>query len=278
MKTTLITILCVTASIFSFAQQVEGGLLYGQSYYVGDLNPETHLGYNMNSGYGAAVRYVFNDRTAVRISYLNTRIEGDDARSDDPVQQNRNLHFYSKLDEISLTYEINFVNYALGDRVYWISPYMFGGLAYFKFNPRADLGPTYWDLQPMGTEGQFLPNSGLSPYKLGQISIPFGIGLKVNPIKDIAPFKWISINIEYGLRRTFTDYLDDVSGTYVNPDDLSPLTARLANRSLDSEGLGDTNYKMTRGDENTRDWYGFLGVSINIQLGGYGRTCKHLYE
>lgn len=270
--------LFVAFSILSFGQKVEGGILAGGCYYVGDLNPDIHLGENTNLVGGVLLRYTFNTRTAIRAGFLYSELEADDALSTNRVRQNRNLNFHSPLKEFSLAYEINFVNYALGDRAYWISPYVFAGFAFFRMNPMTDVYGVEVRLHSIGTEGQYVAGSGVSPYKLGQIAIPFGVGIKLNPIRGLAPFKWMSLNIEWGLRKTYTDYMDDVSNTYIDPTLLSPIGQDLADKGLIREGIGDTNWKMERGDVRTKDWYGMLTASLNVQIGSYGRSCKYLYR
>src|SRR5690606_3722723 len=87
-------------------------------------------------------------------------------------------------------------------------------------------------LQPLGTEGQGTSLSTKKNYSLNQFTVPLGIGIKLN-IKD-----GLAISLEYGIRKTFTDYLDDVSGYYVDTDILArengTIAASLSNRSLES--------------------------------------------
>jgi hypothetical protein len=83
-----------------------------------------------------------------------------------------------------------------------------------------------------------------------------------------------SIGLEYGMRFTFTDYLDDVSkNTYVDTDELanytSPLTVSLSNRSLDKSNYG------LRGNESTSDYYFFGGITLSIRLGDPDKCYKH---
>jgi len=114
-------------------------------------------------------------------------------------------------------------------RVSW-TPYGFIGVAGFLNNPEAQAPATdlqgnslpeagkWVKLRPLGTEGQYSTldptdaNYGIKPYKVAQIAIPFGIGirLKLNQVMDFSA--------EWGFRYTFTDYLDDVSRNYVGLD------------------------------------------------------------
>ncbi|NRA12748.1 MAG: hypothetical protein HRT57_12395, partial [Crocinitomicaceae bacterium] len=128
------------------------------------------------------------------------------------------------------------------------------------------------DLQPLGTEGQGSSLNSKS-YGLTQLAIPIGLGAKIS-MGDKA-----SINFEIGLRKTFTDYIDDVgSGSYIDPVLLAaengPLAAELSNRSLSDSRFG------RRGNASTKDWYVFSGVMFTFRLGkpqkcyGFGGKSK----
>jgi hypothetical protein len=88
----------------------------------------------------------------------------------------------------------------------------------FKFRPQAQYespnGSTRWvDLQPLRTEGQgMMEYPDRKPYKLTQLEIPMGFGAKYY----MSDNTYIGFEILH--RKTFTDYIDDVSTTYVNPD------------------------------------------------------------
>ena len=113
----------------------------------------------------------------------------------------------------------------------------------------------------MGTEGQGTLLSDKSPYSLNQIAIPLGVGLKFNLAKRIA------VSLEYGIRKTFTDYLDDVSGKYVNALVLSsikgPLAGEFADPSLNAQSYSILG--LDRGNSNTKDWYAMYGVMLTFK-------------
>jgi hypothetical protein len=129
----------------------------------------------------------------------------------------RNLSFRSKISEISLVAEIYpffiFGNY-MGRDVeppLW-SPYLIGGIGFFSFNPQAKARTgDLVDLQPLSTEGQgFIEYPDRQPYKLFQINVPVGIGVKYELSHNL------SLRAEFLHRILFTDYLDDVSKRYIN--------------------------------------------------------------
>ncbi len=130
-------------------------------------------------------------------------------------------------------------------------------------------------MQPLGTEGQGLNGAASHrKYKLVQISIPFGVGVKTNLAKNIG------LSIEWGMRKTFTDYLDDVSQSYYDPKALTaahgPTSALLSDKSIGN----DPNYTNTgrqRGNPTTKDWYSFAGIALTIKLGHKVEKCPSMY-
>lgn len=238
------------------AQYTEIGLIAGTSNYQGDLSPsnlKTSLG-RTHASFGAFGRYNMNNYLSVKLGITYGTISADDADND----RSRNLNFRSDLIDVSLTGEFNilgFQPYAL-ERVF--SPYVFVGVGFVHFNPRTKYNDEWVELQPLGTEGQGIPEYG-EKYSLVQVVIPFGGGLKY-AIND----KW-TLGAELGLRKTFTDYLDDVSTRYVDGDILAAangeLAAALANRSGEDIPGGSQ-----RGNPDNLDWYVFTGFSISYNF------------
>jgi hypothetical protein len=260
----------------SFAQVNEIGITVGGSYYIGDINPLQHYPKHTALAGGILFRHNLTDRFAVRIQGLYGALEAYDSDSKDTTQWIRNLHFRSVLIEGSLLFEINFFKYRARskDGKFW-TPFVFGGLAYFRANPQAYFDDQWWDLQPLGTEGQgTTARPGTDYYPVDHLSIPFGAGFKFNVGR-------MDFQLEWGMRRTYTDYVDDVSGTYVDNDLLrlenGPLAAILADRSgLDA--IPDyTNAGRMRGDINTRDWYVYSGLSITYILSKFS-DCDEQYN
>lgn len=251
------------------AQYSEIGIGAGVSFYMGDLNPETPFKQPMPAG-GIFYRYNFNDRFSARGMASVGYLKGDDAKSDVQSQLDRNLNFQSWLFEFAITGEFNFFKYAPGDMKHPITPYLFGGIAVFKFNPTtvAADGNRY-ELQPLGTEGQgttFYPDR--KKYSLTTAAIPFGLGVKANLSKTF------SVGLEWGMRYAFTDYIDDVSGTYAAPDviqaERGDIAYELANRSnLTDEVLEGRQ----RGNSKTNDWYSFAMVTLSFNIKARPPKC-----
>ena len=240
-------------------------------FYVGDLNPEKLFPRHTALSGGVVFRYNFDDRYALRLQGLFGRVEAYDAELDDPNLVQRNLGFRSNIFEFSGLLEINFLKYrAVRNGTVW-SPFLFFGLAYYNFNPTADIDGRRFELQPLGTEGQTL--GGGKGYKLGQMSIPFGAGFK------FAITQRIDLQLEYGVRRTYTDHLDDVSGRYADnavlTEEASLLTALMADRSdLRTTGF---NTGRARGNPETRDWYHYTGISVTFRLSKW-TECDAMWD
>jgi len=244
----------------------EFGILGGTGYYIGDLN-NTHFN-NIRAAGGITFRKNFDRRFSFKSSVLYTNVYADDANSSDDINKNRNLHFKSDVIELSGQVEFNFLPYETGNALYPFTPFVFTGVSLFNFNPRAEASDGQWyALQELGTEGQgttAFPNR--KKYALTQLSIPFGGGFKIGVSDDV------NIIIEYGLRKTFTDYIDDVSTTYAGlPSEFDNVTIELSDRSLD----GPQQAGIARGDETNKDWYSFAGVTLSFRLKGNTKGCDY---
>jgi hypothetical protein len=245
----------------NFRKAFEMGFMGGGSYYIGDINPNKHFIYS-KPAFGVIARYNLSKRHSFRATASYGSVVGQDAKSKDSYQLNRNLSFSSTILELAVGFEIDLLKYRISDTKYPVSPYFFYEIAYFRMNPvvKGDNDEKIV-LQEIGTEGQGTVLSSKNPYTLNQISIPLGIGVKFTVKKRLA------ISLEYGIRKTFTDYLDDVSGQYVNPVELGhlkgPLAAQLADPSLN--GASYQYNGLNRGNSNNKDWYAMYGVMITFQ-------------
>lgn len=270
MRNLFFSVVFILSCVAANAQYTEIGFHFGSSYYIGDINPYKHFTHYPQLGGGAFLRANVTDRTAFKFNFLYASVEAHDRDSKSEWQRNRNLNFRSDIIEIAATFEINFLSYEVGDKTRPFTPYVFAGLAYFRMNPEANYNGRWVELQPLGTEGQFTSAAGKS-YRRGQIAIPLGLGFKLNITKRVA------MGLEYGIRRTFTDYLDDVSTIYADPELLEqysgPAAVILGDRSLEPSGPDGTNQGMTRGNSSTNDYYAYTNLSITIRLGPTRIKC-----
>lgn len=242
--------------MFAFAhtgasQTMELGLFGGGSYYIGDLNPVFHFNKTQLS-YGAVARFNLSTRWAIKASYLHGKVKGDDQNAQVAAEQG--LNFESGINDFAVVAEFNFWDYFTGSkRSYW-TPYLFIGVGAFTFNPKSYNGD---ELQPLGTEGQNIGFDGRTPYKKWGVALPFGFGFKYSITEKIG------MSLEWSIRKTFTDYIDDVSTTfYFDGPAADPNNEALV---LSDPTLTHQAY-MQRGNESTKDWVGFIGVSMTYKI------------
>jgi hypothetical protein len=240
-------------------RQHEVGFMVGGAYYIGDLNPRKQFNLTQPAA-GAFYRFTPNYRYAFRAGINWGNIMGDDSQSDDPDQVQRNLNFKSQIIEYNVIAEFNFLEYRISNDKYKFTSYLFLGIDVFSFKPRANMGNKWTDLEPLHTEGQ------TKGYKLTQVAIPFGIGAKMNVSKQVG------IGLEWGPRKTFTDYLDDVSGTYPDWETTLAFNKNTVKFTDRSKNAGNNINKM-RGNPRTKDWYFFFGVTLNIKLNFVKPPC-----
>ncbi len=252
MKRKLLVLLpMIMMSLLGFSQKsMEVGLFGGVSYYLGDLNPGKQFS-QIGFSYGLVGRYNLDSRWAFRLNILQGTIKGDDEVS--KANLDRMLKFESKITEFSAIMELNFLDYITGSTRQYVAPYVFVGVGVFWFNPKVD----GVELKDMGTEGQNVAFDGRSPYKTFSFAMPFGIGFKYSLTKKLG------FAVEWGMRKTLTDYIDDVSETYY-------LDGESINPNNSAQVLSDPTMKhkpgMMRGDKKTKDWYSFVGVTITYKF------------
>ncbi|SHE85146.1 type IX secretion system protein PorG [Flavisolibacter ginsengisoli] len=260
MRKTIVYFLVSIITLPSFSQ-VRLGIFGGLSNYQGDLTDKLYK--SSKAAFGITASFPIAQRFSIRTGLTLGKIAGADSLSDKPELIARNLSFQSKITEFSVLAQYDIFNI---DDTRW-TPYVFGGLALFHFNPFTyDSTQTKVYLQPLSTEGQGLQGYPEKPYTLTQLSLPFGAGIKY-AISDR-----VQIGLEVGLRKTFTDYLDDVSGGYADPAD---LLAGKGQQSVDlsyrGDEIGNPAYPtkgFTRGNPKAKDYYYFSGLHLSFALGG----------
>ncbi len=269
----ILLFLFLCGSLPSFAQtkskekSKELSISAGTAYYIGEINPSKHFGNKEKLALGIALRNNISKRWSIRTGLNYGNIEAFDSESKDAWQQNRNLNFRNRFFEGSVIAELNFFNYQINSK-HNISPYLFLGAAVYRMNPEGMYNGYWHPLQPAGTEGQGM--AGKDPlYKTTGLTLPMGAGLKCN-IKGLLGF-----SLEWGMRKTYSDYFDDVSGTYVNPTMLAAARGQLATNLADQSLLPENvnNAFMQRGDPGRKDLYFFCMASLNIRIDKKGNSC-----
>jgi hypothetical protein len=246
------------------AQDVEVGLLAGGTYYLGELNPGTQF-LMTNQAYGGIMRFNFNDRWAARFNIMRGQLSGDDAISKE--NEMRNLRFRSPLTEVSMVLEFNFLDYFTGSKIKYFSPFLFGGPGFFIFEPRADYQGETLSLRDLGTEGQI---EAENQYSLYGVAAVFGFGIKYSISNRIG------LGLEWGMRKTFTDYLDDISGQYyVDFSAFDDVTQIGPSEILSDPSPVKHEPGMYRGNPTNNDWYSFAGITLTYRFRlGEKSTCS----
>ncbi len=272
-KIILVFILVFTTGNISNAQQfktnTELGVLLGASYYLGDLN-KTHF-HQSSASTGIVIRKNIDKRFVYKAEAIYINLRSDERGSDDTIAANRGLHFKSPVYEISGQLEFNFLPYQPGNPLYIWTPYVYTGVSLFNFNPKAENINGEWvDLQELGTEGQGTSSfTDRKKYSLIQFAAAFGGGVK------IAVNSSFNIIFEYSTRKTFTDYLDDVSTTYVG----NSSTEYPIEMSLEAQQMSDPQGTHLRGEERGNpeklDWYSFAGITLSFKLNNYTKGCDY---
>lgn len=262
MKSLIAVLLGICLLPLGSAAQSEVAFQFGGANYIGDLSPGIAPS-ETRPALGLLYRNNLNAKWKFRFGAVYGRISGDDRNFQ--VNETRNLNFRSNIIEVNVMMEYHLLPYMPGATYFSFSPYIFAGVAGFRFNPQLEYSGAWLNAREIGTEGQFIPGSNLEMYSQYNVSIPFGIGFKKILEDDI------SFGIELGFRPTFTDYLDDVSNTYPDKSALlqtenGVIAADLSDRR-DELGLEPATAGSLRGNPNNNDWYGFLMITISKRLG-----------
>jgi len=258
------------------AQRDDIGLFLGMSDYKGELSNSLFSIDFLHPAFGAYYRKNFNRHWGFRFAATIGGISGDDAYSKYDYEVNRNLNFSSAIQEVSGTFEFNFLPFEVDNYNYAFTPFFFWGLSVVHFNPVTEYKGVEYELQPLATEGQeTYYNPKNKKYSLYSAAMPFGGGFK------IAGEDRLGFTIECGVRRAYTDYLDDVSTIY--PDkhiqllENGPVSVALSDRSLGENPLEIPGKQ--RGNPDNPDWFMFIGASAYIAIGSkYKYSCRPFHR
>ncbi len=262
----IINILVLCLPLFLKGQYLEVGVNGGGSNFLGDVG---NYGFDIPRGFhaGGLIRYNFNEHWSVRLNANYGEVEARDSWSSLAERKERNLSFRSEIREAYLVAEFNFFPFEPGRKKMSHTPYINGGFGVFSFSPEAYFEGTWHDLRSLRTEGQGTSLNRGAPYATASSFFIFSMGYKWSLAR------WSSIALESSFRTTYTDYLDDVSGYYADPqvlrEEVSPLSETLADRSLSASDKENT----LRGNPANRDWYIFTGVTIQFKFGELYEKC-----
>ena len=276
------------------------GIATGTGNYLGDIGGEEltrrdlffdmHVDQTKLSSHLFA-RYRLNNILSIRGSFGTVFLGDNDASSIQRDRVARNAHFRNTIYETSV--QVQGVMWARPNLLPYrfrrhVSGELYGvaGLTFFTHNPQARITreaaeyqyseglistdpasfdyDMWYDLRRYVTEGV--------AYSKSSISIPMGVGAAFTLNKNLR----LAIEIVWSL--TFTDYLDDVSSTYADTQNLSNIGRVLSSpTNLDLiNTLGESNpesyiqnhqysdsFVSPRGNPGRNDAYGVMQVSLS---------------
>lgn len=284
----------------------------GASGFMGDLGGADRIGTQGLRDFDFAAvrpslmfgyRYFLLSDLAFSAHLTFTYVAGDDKNTNELHRNNRNINFRSPIIEFAPKLQYYFISYnrlgaqyrrATGARVrrnLEFSAYVFTGVAGFYFNPQGyfdaenyfgsiatdDLPSNGWyNLRPLFTEGQgYFPTR--EKYSSVSVAIPFGIGALMHINRDM------SVGFEFGFRKTFTDYIDDVSRTYVDPSIYQDIFSEpfqialaeyFANPTINTLDANTTAPGQQRGNPYNTDAYMFTMFTFYYRIPNFMRPSR----
>ena len=251
----------------------EFGLTVGAAHYFGDLNTNTSLN-RLKPAVGVYFRKQFNNYLGLRISSHYAQLGYSDIYSKNDYQKSRNLSYNTDIWEFALQGEFNFFKFMPNDPAYSFTPFVTLGLGVFSYNPYAYLDGKKVFLRPLGTEGQNIGYAGADgikrkPYGSMAVCVPIGMGIKYNISQKV------NLSFQITHRLTSTDYLDDVSTTFIGVDKFD----QLPNGQLTTAGLlQDRSYEKgvpigiegrQRGWSKQKDQYIIAEMCFSFNISTY---------
>ncbi|MCB9189429.1 MAG: hypothetical protein H6599_09150 [Flavobacteriales bacterium] len=244
------------------------GLNIGASNYLGEIGGKADTRRDFifdmkleqtKPSYGAFIRHRFNESYGITTTLTFANIAGTDAITSNPARKERNLSFSNMITELSARGEYYFYTiHDVGNHGrYWVNfrPYFFAGLGIFHHAPKTEYKGEVYNLRPLQTEGV--------NYSLLSVSIPAGLGFYFTYKNRYR------VSFEMCYRKTFTDYLDDISSTFASDAELnSDLAIDLANRNDEidenTSEIDPHNYEAGSIRGNASDKDAFLTTHFGI--------------
>ncbi len=264
-------VICLPLSMVAqnaIIQEGEFGFGIGAAHYFGDLNTRARFN-RPKPAASIFFRKNFGNYIALRIAGSFSQLGYSDVyNTHNEFMRRRNLSFNTNIWELGLQGDFNFYRFMPGDPDFRFTPYVTFGASVFNYDPYAYLNNTKYFLRPLGTEGQGTDSTyNRKQYSSMALAIPFGVGIKYSINERI------NVGFEVVHRFTNTDYLDDVSTTYVDPNNFPPNPDGSPNAAL---LLSDRSYETgtpigikgrQRGNSRNKDQFvtALLYVSFNLQ-------------
>lgn len=237
----------------------------GNSVFLGDLGGKPGLGTNdftdvdyqtISFSFSAGFKHAFGKRAGLRFIGSYARISGNDKFTENPERRQRNLSFFSPVIDAYVAAE-----FIPGESRKF---YLFMGLGVVYFEPKTQLDGRTYKLRLYGTEGQYFVQ-GKEPYKPFAMMIPFGVGFHF--AENFLQRHSLSLELVFHL--STTDYMDDVSTTYVDKAELANSNGQIAVQLMDrsqSNIPGFSDPGSIRGDRRDKDNYSYCQIVYKYSL------------
>ena len=265
---TAISVSANAQEMMGYQQTGEFGISAGGAHYFGDLNNRAAIN-RPKPAAGIFFRKQFSNYISARITAHYAQLGYSDKYSKNEYQRLRNLSFNTNIYELAIQGDFNFFRFDPMDVSASFTPYVTLGVGIFNYDPYAYYDGRKIFLRELGTEGQNLPGTGRKPYSTTALCVPFGAGIKYNLNQKF------NIFFEIAHRFTFTDYIDDVSTTYI---DRSKFPSGPNGTFSDVQLLSDRRYEIDKGSfsegqqrgfSKQKDQYTFAEVGVSINIGDY---------
>ncbi len=251
-----------TNAQYEMVQEGEYGITFGAAHYFGDLNNRAAFN-RPKIAVGGFFRKQLNNYAAVRLTIHFAQLGYSDQYSQNDYQRRRNLSFNTNIFEIALRGDFNFFKFIPTDPQHNFTPYATIGVGVFSYDPYAYLRGEKYFLRPLNTEGETF-YKGRKEYGTMAVCVPIGFGVKY-AITDK-----INISFEVAHRFTTTDYIDDVSTTYVGVDKFPPasIASKLQDRSYELGAPIGVEGRQ-RGFSKQKDQYAIAEFGVSFNLSSY---------
>ena len=257
----------------SIVQEGEFGISAGAAHYFGELNTSARVN-RPKPALGIFFRKQFTNYIGLRVAAHYAQLGYSDVyNTKNEYQRRRNLSFNTNIWELSLQGDFNFFNFVPSDPYMGFTPYVTLGVGIFSYDPYTYYQKQKVFLRPLGTEGQgYAAYPDRKPYGTMAFCIPFGVGVKYSISNGV------NVGFEVVHRFSSTDYLDDVSTTFVDPaifprlPDGSKSMAEILNDRSNETGelIGFVNgTARQRGYPKQRDQYVMAELTVSFNLTSY---------
>ena len=246
-----------------YVQEGEFGITAGAAHYFGDLNNRAAIN-RPKIALGAFFRKQFGNYTSLRITGHFAQLGYSDKYSKNEFQQRRNLSFNTDIFEFAVQGDFNFFKFNPTNPAHSFTPYATIGVGIFSYDPYAFYNGEKIYLRPLNTEGETFYQSRKA-YGTMALCFPIGFGVKY------AISQKVNLSFEIAHRFTTTDYIDDVSKTYIgidkfpSPNGGKSVAAIMQDRSFET-GTPIGIEGRQRGFSKQKDQYAIaeIGISFNI--------------